>query len=124
MEFLQAIAPAPPEGVMTSLDVESLFTNVTVDEKIDLLLARIYRDDVTPRLNILENSLRRLLQICTKEAPIRDQRGNLWKQIDGVAMGSPLGVLFAKHIWGLSNREFSGGSPSLPPTKGTKMIPS
>ena len=94
-EFLQAVAAAPTEGVMASLDVESLFTNVPVDETIDLLLDRIYRDDDTPRLNIPESSLRRLLQICTKEDPFRDQRGNLWKQIDGVAMGSPLGVLFA-----------------------------
>ena len=99
-EFLQAIAAAPSEGVMASLDVESLFTNVPVDETIDLLLDHIYRNNDTPQLNIPENSLRRLLQICTKEAPFRDQRGNLWKQIDGVAMGSPLGVLFANTYMG------------------------
>ena len=99
-EFLQAIAAAPPEGVMASLDVESLLTNVPVDETIDLLLDRIYRDGDTPRLNIPESSLCRLLQMCTKEAPFHDQRGNLWKQIDGVAMGSPLAVLFVNTYMG------------------------
>ena len=94
-EFLQALATTFATGVMASLDVESLFTKVPVDETIDLLMDRTYRDDTTPRLDIPENSLERLLQVCTKEAPFRDQRGNLRKQIDGFAIGSPLGVLFA-----------------------------
>ena len=54
---------------MASLDVTSLFTRVPVDETINLLLDRIYRDHDTPQLNIPERSPRRLLQICTKEAP-------------------------------------------------------
>ena len=122
-EFLQAIAAAPTEGVMASLDVESLFTNVPVAETIDLLLDRIYRDDNTPRLNIPESSLHRLLQICTKEAPFRDQRGNLWKQIDGVAMGSSLGVLFANTYMGIVERRVFSGFFNLPPTAGTSTIP-
>ena len=85
---------------MASLDVESLFTNAPVDETINLLMDRIYRDDTTLRLDIPEGSLKRLLQVCTKEAPFRDKRSNLWKQIDGVAMGSPLGVLFANTYMG------------------------
>ena len=99
-EFLQSIAASPSNGVMTSMDVENLFTNVPVEETINLLLDRIYRNDDTPQLNIPENSLRRLLHICTKEAPFRDQRGNLWKQVDGIAMGSPLGVLFVNAYMG------------------------
>ena len=38
--------------------------------------------------------------VMAKEAPFRDQLGNLWKQIDGIAMSSPLGVLFANTYMG------------------------
>ena len=106
--------------MLASLDVESLFTNVPVDETIQLLLDRIYRDEDTPTLDIPENSLRRLLQLCIKEAPFRDQRGNLYKQIDGVAMGSPLGVLFANAYMGfVEQRVFQG---TRQPTKYHRYI--
>ena len=36
-----------------------------------------------------------MLRVCTTEAPFRSPEGKLFQQIDGVAMGSPLGVLFA-----------------------------
>ena len=47
-----------------------------------------------------EEHLRALLEICTKEAPFTCPRGNLYRQVDGVAMGSPLGVLFANFFMG------------------------
>ena len=39
--------------------------------------------------------LKELLLACTTEAPFRSPCGQLYTQCDGVAMGSPLGVLFA-----------------------------
>ena len=106
--------------MLASLDVESLFTNVPVDETIQLLPNRIYRDEDTPTLDIPENSLQRLLQLCTMEAPFRDQRGDLYKQIDGVAMGSPLGVLFANaYIGFIEQRVFHG---TRQPTKYHRYI--
>ena len=36
-----------------------------------------------------------LLLICTSKAPFRCPQGKLYVQHDGIAMGSPLGVLFA-----------------------------
>ena len=39
-----------------------------------------------------------LSEICS--GPFHDQRGNLWKEIDGIAMGSPLGVLSANTYMG------------------------
>ena len=41
------------------------------------------------------NTLEQMLRVCTTEAPFRSPEGKLFQQIDGVAMGSPLGVLFA-----------------------------
>ena len=76
-EFLSRLRGAPPAGIIASLDVESLFTNVPVDETISLMMDRIYRNDDTPNLDIPEQSLRRLLEICTKESPFIDQRGQM-----------------------------------------------
>ncbi|XP_066957074.1 uncharacterized protein [Macrobrachium rosenbergii] len=82
------------------MDVESLFTNVSVDETIQIILDRVYRDPTTPSLNIPEHALRDLLEICTKKAPFSNHRGHMYTQINGVAMGSPLGVLFANFYMG------------------------
>ncbi|XP_068250795.1 uncharacterized protein [Palaemon carinicauda] len=94
-EFLESIKDVRGEGVIASMDVESLFTNVPVDETIDLIADRVYRDETTPKLNIPEQALRTFLAICTKRAPFTTHRGHMYLQKDGVAMVSPLGVLFA-----------------------------
>ena len=99
LELLKA-APAAKNHVIASLDVESLFTNVPVDRTIQMILDRVYRCEDTEPLNIPEEHLRTLLEICTKEAPFTCPRGNLYRQVDGVAMGSPLGVLFANFFMG------------------------
>ena len=98
--FLDLIKTAPTNGKIASLDVESLFTNVPVDRTIDFILNRVYHNENTPKLDIPEEALKTLLQICTKEAPFVCPRGKMYVQTDGVAMGSPLGVLFANFFMG------------------------
>ena len=101
-DFLEILKTSSPEegSMIASLDVESLFTNVPVDRTINLMMDRVYRDESTPDLDIPESDLRRLLQICTKKSPFTCPRGHLYQQVDGVAMGSPLGVLFANFFMG------------------------
>ena len=94
------------------MDVESLFTNVPVDETISMILDKVYRDENSPKLNIPEPALKSLLEICTKKAPFRTHRNELYVQKDGVAMGSPLGVLFANFYMGVvEERVFNGSEP-------------
>ncbi|XP_066966311.1 uncharacterized protein [Macrobrachium rosenbergii] len=100
-EFLEALRAAPPGGCIASMDVESLFTNVPVDETIQMILDRVYRDPTTPSLNIPEHALRALLEICTKKAPFSNHRGHMYTQIDGVAMGSPSESSSPISIWAL-----------------------
>ena len=50
--------------------------------------------------NLPRESLRQLLEICTKQAPFRCPQGRLFRQIQGVAMGSPLGPTFANFYMG------------------------
>ncbi|KAF0313069.1 hypothetical protein FJT64_016313 [Amphibalanus amphitrite] len=40
--------------------------------------------------------MRAMLRLCTTKAPFRCPQGQLYYQKDGIAMGSPLGVLFAQ----------------------------
>ncbi|XP_064109656.1 uncharacterized protein LOC135217622 [Macrobrachium nipponense] len=90
---------------MASLDVESLFTNVPVDETIGIILEKVYRNPDKQPPNISEESLKTLLDICTKRAPFTTHRGQMFRQKDGVAMGSPLGVLFANFYMADSEEE-------------------
>ncbi|XP_064110230.1 uncharacterized protein LOC135218015 [Macrobrachium nipponense] len=69
---------------------------------------RIYRYPSTPQLNIPEVYLQALLEICTKKAPFSTYKGQMFRQKDGVAMGFPLGVLFANFYMGtMEERVFS-----------------
>ena len=74
---------------MCSFDVESLYTNVRVEEAIETTLNYIYRP--TKLVNVLfdKEQMRILLNLSVRDAPFRFQN-KMQKQIDGVAMGNPL----------------------------------
>ncbi|XP_064111382.1 uncharacterized protein LOC135218865 [Macrobrachium nipponense] len=114
-EFLEALRVTPTGGCIASMDVESLFTNVPVDETIQMILDKVYRDPDIPPLNIPEHALRALLEISTKKAPFSDHRGRMYTQIYGVAMGSPLRVLFANvYMCTVEERVFqNSGKPRM-----------
>ena len=46
---------------------------------------------------IINEKLRRLLTLCTTEAPFRHINGTMYRQVDGIAMGCALGVTFANY---------------------------
>ena len=104
-DFLDLLKNNNATGKIASLDVESLFTNVPVDRTINYILDRVYHNGSTPTLDIPEPVLRELLECCTKEAPFTCPRGKKYCQIDGVAMGSPLGVLLANFFMGCVEEE-------------------
>ena len=96
-DFLAILRDRNPEGLICSLDVESLFTNVPVTDTINIICDYCYRTPDTSPPIINEEKLRRLLTLCTKEAPFRHINGTMYRQVDGVAMGSALGVTFANY---------------------------
>ncbi|XP_076068333.1 uncharacterized protein LOC143040785 [Oratosquilla oratoria] len=98
-EFLDIIKTSRPSGIIASMDVESPFTHVPINETVNLIFSRLYRSDEI-HFPIPEDILRQLLQACTKEVPFYGPDKNMYVQIDGVAMGSPLGVLFANFYMG------------------------
>ncbi|XP_076039454.1 uncharacterized protein LOC143024525 [Oratosquilla oratoria] len=78
---------------MAFMDVESLFTNVSINETLDFICHRLYHPE--QKIAIPEIKHRLLLQACTKEVPFYWPDSKMYMQCNGVAMGSPLGVLFA-----------------------------
>ena len=74
---------------MASLDVDSLFTNIPLEETIDICVDNLYSDNENPP-NIPKHNFRNLLNIATKETFFMFNN-KYHKQVDGVAMGSPLG---------------------------------
>ena len=74
---------------MPSLDVDCLFTNIPLNETIDIFIDSLYKDDEnmpkTPKY-----IFRNLLTVATKDLFLKFNN-KFCKQIDGVAMGSPLG---------------------------------
>ena len=78
---------------MASLDVDSLFTNIPLDEAIDISVDNLYNDNENPP-NIQKYDFRYLLNIATKESFFMFNNKS-YKQVDGVAMGSPLGPALA-----------------------------
>ena len=79
--------------VMASFDVESLFTNIPLQETIDLCVEILFQDRAHVD-NLSEDFFRELLIRTMSESLILfDQQ--FYKQYDGVAMGSPLGPTLA-----------------------------
>ena len=79
--------------VMVSLDVESLFTCVPLDFTINLIFDKVYKESLI-QTKLKRNELKQLLELCTKEMHFSFE-GDIYEQVDGVAMGSPLGPVLA-----------------------------
>ena len=77
--------------VMASLDVESLFTNIPLDETIDIVTKKVFGRKHKVK-GISRRDFKRLLEISTK-GTVFFFNGCYYRQKDGVAMGSPLGQL-------------------------------
>ena len=99
-DFVDLLHSNSNNGIIASLDVESLFTNVPIDTTIDIITQYTHRHPTMPPLKMPENILKQLLKICTSESPFKCPRGHLYTQIEGVAMGSPLGPTFAGFYMG------------------------
>ena len=78
---------------MASFDVESLFTNIPLQKTIDLCVDLSFND----KLNIdgfTKTNFHELLTVTLSE-PLILFNNEYYKQIDGIAMGSPLGPTLA-----------------------------
>ena len=74
---------------MVSFDVESLFTNIPLEECIDLAVNYISEGNPDLTCKLTESELRSLFTVATAQTHFLFN-GSFYNQIDGVAMQSPL----------------------------------
>ena len=85
------------DHILVSYDVTALFINVPAHETITILVERVFSDNCfnnTYDLNLTKDQLRELLELATTNQ-LFQLNGMLYEQVEGVAMGSPLGPLLA-----------------------------
>jgi hypothetical protein len=83
--------------ILVSYDVSSLFANIPVDESIEILVDKEFHNEwfnKTYHLQLERSELANLLNLAVKNQ-LFQLDGKLYRQGDGVAMGSPLGPLIA-----------------------------
>ena len=91
--FAVDISKQDPSHYMSSLDVDSLFTNIPLNETVKICSSLLFHDK--PIVDgLTKNEFEQLLTIATTESLILFN-DNYYQQIDGVAMGSPLGPTLA-----------------------------
>ena len=83
------------EEKLVSFDVESLFTNVPVEESITIIKRRLQEDNaVEERTTLSRNTVVDLLDLCLKSTYFQ-YKGEFYQQVDGAAMGSPVSPIVA-----------------------------
>jgi hypothetical protein len=80
--------------LLISLDVENLFTNVPVVETIDIILNKLFPNNSVIYHGFSRSEFNTLLKLAVEDSYFSFDN-KLFRQVDGMAMGSPLGPLFA-----------------------------
>ena len=96
---------------MVSYDVTSLFTNIPLNETINLATDLIFENN--PEIKISRNDLKELFRFATSESHFLFD-GNFYDQIDGVAMGSPLGPVLANLFMAIHEKDWLKNCNSPP----------
>ena len=92
--FTQEILNQNPQSFMVSFDVESLFTNVPLSETIDIIINKLFPTQNSTFHSFNKKDFRKLLELSVNDTHFIFN-GKIYKQVDGMAMGSPLGPTFA-----------------------------
>ena len=82
---------------LVSYDVTSLFTNIPLQETIDIAINLIFNHN--PNLNIIKKELKKLFPFATSQTHFIFN-SKFYNQIDGVDMGSPLTPVLANIFMG------------------------
>ena len=85
--FSRDILNQKPNLFMASLGVHSLFTHISLEETINIIIEKLFSGNEKVH-NLNKNQFKCLLTLASKEY-IYFLMGN-YKQVDGVAVGSPL----------------------------------
>ena len=81
-------------SIFVSFDVASLFTSIPVKETINIILSKLFPSTDSKVANMNKKQFEKLLNVATDSTYFLFNN-KIYKQIDGMAMGSPLGPVFA-----------------------------
>ena len=87
--------------ILVSFDVVSLFTNVPLEETTQIIANYLFDEDNPNTPPMEKHAFIMLMKLATQGMFLHN--GELFEQIDGVAMGSPLGPTLANFF--LANLE-------------------
>ena len=91
--FAEEIVDQQHDLFMGSLDVDSLFTNIPLEETIEICTNELFKESETVE-GLSKTEFKELLSLATKYSHFIFDR-TLYKQINSVAMNSPLGPTLA-----------------------------
>ena len=84
-----------PEEMLVSFDVSSLFTNVPIQEAVQVIKRELKEDQSLPsRTSLKPERITELLEICLITTYFRFQ-GRFYEQQEGAGMGSPVSAIVA-----------------------------
>ena len=86
--------PVDEESMMCSFDVSSLFTNVPLEETIKICADKLYERNFVGPMKLSKSNFIKLMNWATTSVEF-SFNDVVYRQIDGVAMGSPLGPSIA-----------------------------
>ena len=95
--------------VMASFDVESLFTNIPLDETIEIICNSLFEGNEKFK-KFTKSQFSKLLNFAVKDSPFLFNN-NLYLQTDGMAMGNPLGPTFANCFLGYHEKNWLDDCP-------------
>ena len=96
---------------MASFDVTSVFTNIPVGETIEIICNQISANRVVFE-GLDRSQFIKLLSLAVRNCHFTFNN-RVYQQIDGVAMGSPLGPLFANIFMSFNEKTWLHNYPSL-----------
>lgn len=115
-QFIPEVMQQNSHSYMVSFDVQSLFTNVPLLETIDIIMKRLFPTLDTIFNNFDADNFRKLLELAVIDTHFIFN-DKVFKQTDGMAMGSPLGPTFANiFMCNLEELIFDGCPESFRPT--------
>ena len=90
--------------IIGSLDIFSLFTQVPLNETIDIILKLINDHQVS--IGMSDDLLKHLIEMCTKDVALSFNK-EIYIQTDGAVMGSQLGPVLATIFVGFLENKFN-----------------
>ena len=91
--FAEDIVDQQHDFFMGSLNVDSLFTNIPLEETIEICTSQLFKESEAVK-GLSKTEFKNLLSLATKDSHFIFD-GTLYKQIDDMAMGCPLGPTLA-----------------------------